>query len=202
MPTAKKAATEAEEVAVEEEQSDEVGVDLTTGDLPPTPEPPVNAIHPYQLPANTVAAQAMVDAGQVAVLPLADPYPDALVPLAQEAIIDYGSPDTDPRMEGYTPPNGGGGGNGGGGDNTLTITSVTPDTAPANTVTTVTINGRNLDQTHGNPTIGKSCHNTQINSPLELKTDTPGNQAAGTFPVVITLADGTTEITGPDFTYT
>jgi len=164
--------------------------------VPTEPEPPVNAVHPYQLPANTAAAQAMVDNSQVAVLPLSVPYPEELIAPAQEAIVDYGDPANDPRMEGYTPPpNPPDGGN-------LVITSISPDTAPANTVTTVTINGLRLDLTHGNPTIGKSCHNTQINSPIELKTDTPGNQAAGTFPVTITLADGTTEITGPDFTYT
>jgi hypothetical protein len=67
-------------------------------------EGPVNAVHPFQLPANTAAAQAYMDANPGSVLDPATPFPDELKALAQEAIADYGDPETDPRMEDYTPP--------------------------------------------------------------------------------------------------
>jgi hypothetical protein len=40
-----------------------------------------------------------------------------------------------------------------------------------------------------------------VNDDFSLDTDTPGNQGAGIFPVLITLQDGVTQVTGPNFTY-
>ena len=100
-------------------------------------------------------------------------------------------------VAGEPPPNGGNGDVG----TDLVITDVTPNTGPANTVTAVHVTGFNLTQTKGNPTIGKSCHNTVVNDDFSLDTDTPGNQGAGIFPVLITLQDGVTQVTGPNFTY-
>jgi hypothetical protein len=90
----------------------------------------------------------------------------------------------------------------GGGDGSLVMAAVTPNTGPANTVTAVVVTGVNLTLTKGNPTIGKSCHNTVVNDDSSLTTDTPGNQGPGTFPVVILLMDNVTQVFGPSFTYT
>lgn len=79
------------------------------------------------------------------------------------------------------------------------ITTVTPNTGPPNKSTTVTITGKGLAQTH-RIKIGKDCHNTVVTSDTEVVTDTPGNQAAGVFPVTITMQDLSVLI-GPDFTY-
>lgn len=66
-------------------------------------EIPVNAISPFQLPANTAAAQAILAGGQVVVDDRIQ-LPDEARVAAQEAIIDYGDPDNDFRMEGYVAP--------------------------------------------------------------------------------------------------
>jgi|SRR5215469_10530758 len=163
-------------------------------------------LHPLMLPTNKQAAAAypgIVD-------------PDAHMSQARQdqatatiqAHQDYVSgriPEVTPDPRLGSGGGGGDGGNGGGGEpptTDLVIEAIEPTSAVENHVTSVIITGQNMGLTHGNPTIGKSCHNTLIISDIQVNTDTPGNQAAGTFPVVITLADGVTQVTGPDFTFT
>jgi hypothetical protein len=161
---------------------------------------------PFELPSNTTAAQAFTDAHPDDVDPSLELATPELTEMAQANIQDhvdtmaqFGIMVDDPRLEGYTPPP-----DGGGGENPPegpAVTGVEPATGPQNTVTALTITGTGLSTTTGNPVIGKSCHNTVINDDTSIDTDTPGNQAAGTFPVVVTLSDSSI-LTGPDFTYT
>lgn len=165
---------------------------------------PARVYSPWELPANTAAAQLFYDTNPHAVDPALELDPDrqaqanAAIQLHVDEMAAVGVTVEDPRLTG------GGGGTDGGGEppSGPTVTSVEPNTGPAQTVTHIVLTGTGLTNVKGNPSIGgKSCHNTVIVNDTTVNTDTDGNTNAGTHPVIVTMQDNST-ITGPDFTYT
>jgi hypothetical protein len=147
---------EEDDAAGEEEGEAEATAEEAPELTEPAPEdyyPPI-VYSAYELPANTAAAQAFIDAHPENVTQ------DELEPgrheLAQANIQDHvdsmaasGVTVEDPRLEGYTPPETEAPPNGGGEPppSGPQITSLTPDTAATGQQVTVTVAGSGFDDT-------------------------------------------------------
>jgi hypothetical protein len=198
---AKEAAGEPEAQIEAEDEAEVVAEEAT---VEPQDYYPPTVYNVHELPANTAAAQAFIDANPEAVDPTLAPLDP---PERQEAALaniqDHvdtmaamGVTVEDPRL-GSTPP-----------DppdpppvEEPTITGVEPTSGPEQTVNHIVVTGTGLTDAQQVYIGSKSCHNTVVNDDTSIDTDTDGNTSAGTFPVTVHMKDQSV-ITGPDYTFT
>jgi hypothetical protein len=159
---------------------------------------PLRVYSPYELPANTAAAQAFQTANPEAVDPTLTLDPDRQ-DLAVANIQDHvdtmaaaGVTVEDPRL----------GGGGGGGENPpegVSVTGVTPNTGPMDTAVSITVTGTTLTGTT-QVRISTPCTDLVVVDDSTVTCATPNNLKNGTYAVRVTVAGTTYD--GPPFVVT
>lgn len=103
-----------EELIARLEEDDAAGQEDAPDQSPPEPQPedyyPTTVYSPFELPANTAAAQAFIDAHPESVDETIEMDPDRQaaaqynIQVHVDTMADAGVTIEDPRLEGYTPP--------------------------------------------------------------------------------------------------